>query len=174
MKTQVTCQALYLELKLLEEPWVLVVEVLLPEDLRRVVERRLLLRGVVERLDDDIRLDLGPEVIILEDVPGEEEVVRVDDLEEALDLGPLDELLLGHVLGHTPRGLVDAEHDRVRVRTLLGGIRIGNEDERLLAGVAAIEEDHEAAWLDELWSRHEKAARTAITVFFSEVTVDLM
>ena len=47
-------------------------------------------------------------------------MVAVDDLEEALDLGPLDELLLGHVLGHLLRWLLNSEDDAMRIRALLG------------------------------------------------------
>ena len=111
---------LYLELKLLEEPRVLVVQVLLPQDLGSVVKRGLLLSGITEGLHDLHRLDLGPEVVILEDMPCEEDMVAVDDLEEALDLGPLDELLLGHVLGHLLRWLLNSEDDAMRIRALLG------------------------------------------------------
>ena len=147
----------YLESELLEEPRDPVVEVLLPENFGSVVESGLLLGWVGKSLDDGIWLDLRPEVIILEDVPGQENVVGVDSLDEALDLGPLNKLFLGHVLGHLLWGLLDAENDTVRILALFCRLRIGNKDESLLAGVPTVEENHEASGGDELGlSRHSK------------------
>ena len=90
-------------------------------------------------------------------MPGEENVVAVHSLDKALDLGPLNKLFLGHGLGDLLRGLINAENNTVRILALSGWFGVGNEDERLLAGVPAVEEDDETSGGDKLLlSRHTK------------------
>ena len=147
-----------LEMELLEEPLDSVVQILLSEDLSCLLKCCLLFSRVAHGLDDVGWVDLLEEIVILEDVPGNEEVVAVDCLNKALDLCALHQLLLGHCLGDLLRGLLDAENDGVRVFARLSRLGVSLEDNSLLAGVAALEEDDKTPCGDHERERPTKTA----------------
>ena len=80
--------------------------------------------------------DGGAELNVAHGVAGGHDVVVVDVLEERLDLGALDDLLLGHALGHLERGALDAGDEAVAELTVFGAIIEGLDDDGLLAGEA--------------------------------------
>ena len=137
-----------LKLKWLEQPGKPVVKVLLPKNLASGLKSGLLLRGITKGLDKIVDLDLRKKVIILESMPGEKEVVAVEDLNKALNLGLLGKLILGHVLSELLWALLDAKNNAMWVLALLGAV-VGSKDDNLHTCVATIEDNTHATGLNE-------------------------
>ena len=80
--------------------------------------------------------------------PSGHEVVDVHDLDEGTDGGAAHDLALGHGLGDLAGSVLDASEEAVRELVALG-LGEGLEDDGLLAGIAAVEDDDDATSLDE-------------------------
>lgn len=91
----------------------------------------------------DVRLDGVAEV---EGVAGGHEVVVVDDLDEYGQVGAEGDLPLRHGLLHTARVLLNACDDAMPVRMLVRAVILVLQDDRLLAGILALQEDHDLRW----------------------------
>ena len=120
-----------------EEPSVLSAGVSLLEDLLDVLLRILTLADLLEGIVGDGAL----EALELEGVTGGHQVVVVDDLDEGLDLAALGLAGLGHAAGDLKGVALDAGDDGVRERVRLGAVVDGEEEDDLLACVAAAGND---------------------------------
>ena len=74
-------------------------------------------------------------------------MVVVHNLNERLDLRAPADLLLRHSVSHLEGGAIDARHKSVTIMTLLGTIVKILDDNSLLAGVAAVEDDNDLTLL---------------------------
>ena len=103
----------------------------------------LLVRRLGARRNDDI-LDVD----VVGRVARGHDVLVVDELEERLDLGALQDLLLRHRLGDRQRRLLETGDERVTELALLGAVVVRLDDDRLLACEATGDNDNHLAWLD--------------------------
>jgi hypothetical protein len=72
-------------------------------------------------------------------------------LNEWLDLASLSDLLGSHSAGDLAWASVYTSDDSIRVVSRLCALFLSSEDDGLLSGVSACEDDADLAWLDDLW-----------------------
>lgn len=136
-----------LESQLLKEPILDTVGILLLHDLLDLLAEVLLgLGGFSVLLVPDF-FGICRDV---EAVSGGEDMVDVVHLEEGSDSGAPGDLLLAHGFRHFQRGLGDAGDQDMRVRSLLSTLVVVLDDDGLLAGIPAAENNDHLSGLQNL------------------------
>ena len=89
-------------------------------------------------------------------VPSGHDVVEVDNLQEGLNAGALLDLLLRHTTSDLQGVSLDTSDQTVSVGTSLGSLLKSLDDHGLLASHTALQEEHDAACLEELHGHRVK------------------
>merc|ERR1719285_1485154 len=149
------------ELQLLEEPPVLAALVALLKFGPHHVSSLLLLHGILQQLLVQVSLVKAD----INGVPGGHHVVVVDHLKERLDLGPLLDLLLGHLLGDLPWVPVNTSNQGMAERLVASSLVRGLHDNCLSPCIPARKQQDDLAALhdfphDDLSCRSESSNKS--------------
>jgi len=138
---------LCLESKFLEEPLVSTsrlgsTQMFLLEDLLEVLLRlnQFVLVLHIGRVDHILQVDVHR-------VARRHHMLQIDTLDERLDVGPLQNLLLGHALGDLARIPLDSSHEHVSKLSALGTLLETLYDNSLLTSLTAIQDHNHFARL---------------------------
>jgi hypothetical protein len=136
-------QKIYLEAELLEEPAVGVGVVAGLEDLLEELARLGLAGGVG---DGELAAEFLGEIHV---VAGGEDVLLVDNAEEGTDVRAASDAALGHTTDDALGVLLDASDESVAVLTFLSLLFLSLDNNSLVAGIASVGHDNNAARFDE-------------------------